>query len=215
MKKTNKPLAALLAFAFMLTGCYSTSEVVSRKLPKNSEDRKINVAVVDFANLSGDSQNDPLISSIAGNLVSELQKTRSVRLIERQRLESVLSELKLGMSGLVDPKNAKEVGNQLGVDAMLFGNLSSVKHTSSKQTIFIMYREVKKTETTVDARLVNVETGEIIASSRVNSYVKQSKWVAFGFAKLGRNYDKNASVTACLELAARNLANDIASQLPR
>ena len=196
-----------------LSGCYSTSSIVKRSIIPVQEDKRLRIAVVDFENKSGDTSTNSLMGSVSGTLIDELQKTKSFRIIERQRLETILSELKLHMSGLIDAKNAKQVGKQLGVDAFIFGNLSSVKYATDKSTIFIMWTESQKTDVALDARIVNVETGEVLATAKASSYVNQRKWVAFGFAKLGKTLEKNSIIQTGIDLSCRQLAIDLASEV--
>lgn len=209
MKKVIGMMLALTFFA----GCYSTSSVVKKPIGSLADEKRPKIALVDFENKSGDPANDVLMASISGTMISELQKTGTFRIIERQRLETILSELKLNMSGMVEPKNVKRVGQQLGVDAFVFGNLSSVKYETSKSTIYIMWTEGQKTDIVLDARIVNVETGEVVASDKTSSYVKQRKWVAFGFAKLGKTIEKNSIIQTGIDLSCRQLALDLASQV--
>jgi len=212
-KMKNLTLSAVFIFQLLLTGCYSTSGIISRPLPNLDRDKRLNIAIVDFKNISAEAENNAYISAVSSDLLSELQKTKTFRLIERQKMESVLSELKLSMSGLVDPANAKQLGRQLGVDALLFGDISAVKLTPNKQTIVLFYREGFKTEVTLNAKLVSVETGEILASTKVATYVNSSKWVAFRVATIGTIVSKGVSISNCLELGAKQIAIDLANQM--
>ena len=205
MKRFGAILAVCAACAFLPGSAFSQEQ--------STGDKRLLVAVVDFKNQSGDAAHDPLAAGITGTLITELQKTKTFRLVERERLESVLNELKLGMSGLVDPVNAKEVGKQLGVDALLFGNLSAVKYSQSKNTIGIMWTEAQKTEVSLDARLVRVDTGEVLASSQVSVPVSQRKWVAFWFAKIGKTVEKTAIVSTGIESSCKRLAKELAGQV--
>ncbi len=67
--------------------------------------------------------------------------------IERSQLEKILAEHKLGLSGVIDQSTAVEVGKMAGVDAVVFGSIASDKRT-----------------VTIDARLVDTETAEVISS---------------------------------------------------
>ncbi|MCX5781863.1 MAG: FlgO family outer membrane protein [Elusimicrobia bacterium] len=205
-----------LIFSLMIvSGCYSAKGIVKKPFQNIQEDKKLKIAVVNFENRSGDKSYDSLMGGISGTLIDELQKTKSFRIIERQRLETILSELKFNMTGLIDPQKAKQVGQQLGVDAFLFGNLSSIKYSSNKQTLVIMWTEGQKTDVLVDARIVNVESGEIIATAKASSYVKQRKWVAFGFAKLGKTIEKNSIIQTGIDLSCRQIAIDLASEVSK
>lgn len=176
------------------------------------QDKRLIVAIVDFTNQTGVPYYDTFTDGLTGIMLDELQKTKAFRLIERNRVGAVLDELKMSMSGLVDPETAKQVGKQLGVDALLFGNITSVKYSTSKPTIFIMWTEGQNTEVTLDGRLVRVDTGEIMSTGRTSSYVRQRQWVAFWFAKIGRIMDKNSVIHKGLELACRQLSIDLASE---
>jgi len=206
-------LSVLLLSSVLLTSCYSTSAVSGGKFSEKDREKRLKIAVVDFENKSDNSAYDGLMKGMTGTMVDELRKTRSFRIIERQRLDSVLTELKMGMSGLVNPDTAKQVGKQLGVDAILFGDLSSVKYSKNKQTIFVMWSEGQRTDVTVDARLVDTETGEVIASAKAPAFVKERRWVAFGFARLGRVSDEASVIQTGVELACRQLAIDLASEM--
>jgi len=193
-------------------GCSSASKIVVKEGARLSEDKRLKVAVVDFTNLSGEPAYDAMMEGITANFLNDLQKTGSFRLIERKHMETVLSELKLNMSGLIEPENAKQIGRQLGIDAFVFGSLSSVKYSKSKQTILIMLTEGQRTDVSLDARIVNIETGEIIASSKATSYVKQRNWTAFWIAKIGKISEKNSIVTEGAELSCKQAANDLSNQ---
>ncbi len=195
-----------------LIGCYSASNFTVRKNAGVPQEKRLKIAVVDFTNQSGEPAYDGMMAGLTADFLDDLQKTGSFRLIERKQMEAVLAELKLNMSGLIEPENAKQIGKQLGVDAFVFGSLSSVKYSRNKQTILIMRSEGQRTDVTADARIVNVETGEIIASSKATAYVKQREWVAFWFAKLGRIGDKNSIVNEGAGIACRKVANELSEQ---
>ena len=198
---------SLLIILFILT-CIPFTQALFAE-----DDKRLLVAVVDFKNQTGDSENDSLAKGVTGSFINELQKTKKFRIIERERLESLLAELKLNISGMVDSENAKEIGKQLGVDAFVFGNLSAIKYSENKQTIFIMYTEAKKTEVSLDARIVKVETGEVVATADVITPVKNRRWVAFWFAKLGKTTDKNSTIREGIEVSSKKLAQNLAEQI--
>lgn len=211
MKRWFVGIVVLGIGSVVFCGCSSTSAVRRMSSATYHHEDKLKIAVIDFKNQTGDANNNELTASIPGIMIDALQKTQSFRLIERTRLETVLKELNLNYSGMMDEDNAKKVGKQLGVDALLIGNLSSVKFSKSKQTIFIMWTEGQKTEVVLDTRLVNVETGEIIETAKETAFVKERSWVAFGFAKIGKITAKNAAVQTGLELACNNIAVALAS----
>src|SRR3989339_418189 len=92
--------------------------------------------------------------SDAGVVISERLTTRIVKLkrckvIERQMLEGVMDELRLGAMGVLDADTTKKLGKVLGVDAIVTGTLIDV----SIDTVEI------------NARTINAETAEMLATS--------------------------------------------------
>ena len=75
-------------------------------------------------------------------LTTELQNIQAFKLVERQRLNDVLNELKLQQSGAVDPGTASKIGKIIGARAMLLGSFVN------------MYGKLR-----IDVRIVEVETG--------------------------------------------------------
>ncbi|NUQ20549.1 MAG: tetratricopeptide repeat protein [Gemmatimonadaceae bacterium] len=88
---------------------------------------------------------DPLRAGIADILTSELSANPGIRVIERDQLDKLVAEQKLGTSGSVDAATAARVGKLLGVHHMIFGS----------------YVTDRKGRMRLDARAVDVETGRI------------------------------------------------------
>jgi len=86
------------------------------------------IAVFDF---SSPSENTDAGKIIASKLVTFLSKNASgdLKIIERENLQSILKEMQLGQTGLVDMDTAKRVGKMRGIDTFILGD---VLHFSSK-----------------------------------------------------------------------------------
>jgi len=84
---------------------------------------QITVAIADFENRSSEFYLDSWEKSVPELLKSELSDEPSVRLVERQKLETVLQEQALSMTGLVDSSTAQKVGGLLGAEYILSGSL--------------------------------------------------------------------------------------------
>lgn len=210
MKTITAALTATILSLAVISSCTTMSKLELKNV--GATDKKLVIAVVDFQNKSGDPAYDKSTGKITGIMLEELYKTGKFKIVERERLNTVLEELKLGASGLVNPDSAKKIGAQLGVNAFLFGNLTSVKYSKNKQTLFILWTESQDTEVALDARLVDIESGQLISASKASASVGQRQWVAFWFARLGKIVDKDSIVTMCTERACRQLANNLAAQ---
>ncbi|MBI4633173.1 MAG: hypothetical protein HY742_04720 [Deltaproteobacteria bacterium] len=91
---------------------------------------KKSIAVFDF----GSPSNDKDAGKIAANkLITFLHRNASgdLRIIERENLQSILREMQLGQTGLVDMKAAQSVGKMRGIDTFIMGD---VLHFSAKTT---------------------------------------------------------------------------------
>ena len=111
-------------------------------------DARPTVAVMHFNNGAigkAHEELDPLRGGIADILTSELSANPAVRVIERDQLDKLVAEQNLATSGAVDKATAVRVGKLLGVHHMIFGS----------------YVSDRKERVRLDARAVNVETGEI------------------------------------------------------
>jgi TolB-like protein len=102
------------------------------------------LAVAPFDAHTASAELQPLGKGLADMLVTDLDRAASVRIVERQRLQEVLSELKLQESAFVDPKTAAKVGKGVGAGVLVVGALTT-----------------KGSDMRVDARVVDVATGEV------------------------------------------------------
>ncbi|MDH4317127.1 MAG: hypothetical protein OEV64_01935 [Desulfobulbaceae bacterium] len=81
------------------------------------------LAVLYYRNITGDKELDPLQKGIAIMLMTDLAKVEKIRLIERIRLQALLDEMELGISGLVDPATVGKVGGLLGASYANSGDI--------------------------------------------------------------------------------------------
>lgn len=77
-------------------------------------------------------------------------------LVERQHLESILQELKLSQTALIDPKTALEVGKIAAAEGMLLGTVAETSRTHDKPQSLEIY-----------IRLVDVSTTDILAATDI------------------------------------------------
>jgi len=108
------------------------------------------IAVFDF----GSPSNAPDAGAIfAHNLKTFLFKSASkdIKILERENLQSILEEMKLGQIGVVSSKTAKEMGRVYGIDVAVMGSVLryNVDSTSYSDTKTVTY-QIKKTEENID-----------------------------------------------------------------
>lgn len=108
------------------------------------------IAVLYFDNTSDIADLEPLRKGLADMLITDLSKIKALRIIEREKLEELMKEIELSLSGIVDENSVKKIGKQLGAEFLLMGS-------------YILLGDTMR----IDARLVNVETGEITLAEMV------------------------------------------------
>jgi TolB-like protein len=106
------------------------------------------VAVMYFDYQGKDEELALLKKGLASMLISDLAGQEAFDVVERERLEDVLSELKLQSSAKIDQASAVKAGKLLGARYLVLGG----------------YFDVLKT-LRVDARVVDVETGKVLKST--------------------------------------------------
>lgn len=112
----------------------------------SGEGRHLVVAVLDF-----ESEN-PQIKATAKHvtelLTAKLSTDPNLVLVERQRLNEVLSEIEFGISGTVQPDTAATIGRLIGAKALVSGRVFS----SGEDLVVV-------------ARMIGTETGRVYAES--------------------------------------------------
>ena len=91
------------------------------------------VAVCYFQDLSPDKSLRAFQKGLAAMVITDLSKIKSLKVVERMRLQALLAEMKLGQTGIVDQNTAPRVGRLLGAENLIVGNLTlgSINATTS------------------------------------------------------------------------------------
>ncbi|MBN1782842.1 hypothetical protein JW948_17025 [bacterium] len=108
---------------------------------------------------------------MADMLTTALVKSGKYTVMERQEMGRLLQEQQLGQSGIVTPQSAAEMGKMMGVELAVIGAVTEFGHTKKDMGIKVKgYSFGTKNQTAtvaVDVRLVDTNTGEIIAAENV------------------------------------------------
>lgn len=112
------------------------------------------VAVLPMEKAAASAQYDGLGRALAGMLVSDLSTLPGLTLVERERLDALLAEMKLGESGFLDPKTAQKLGKGVGARFVVAGSFT-----------------VLEPKFLLDARIVEVQTGEVVKAAATDGTV--------------------------------------------
>jgi len=118
------------------------------------------IAVVRFANLGRDAM-DMKVGEIVAELLGERLKSDfpNIKLVERERIDAVLEEMKLSLLGITEGESAKAVGNLLEAQAIVTGSVNEIGD-----------------EFVIVLRLIEVSSGKVLLALKTK--VKRSGMVA-------------------------------------
>ncbi len=137
----SKKRVVTLAIVLAAVGLLSSGESLA--------DDRIAVAVSYFDNTSGEVKYDPLRKGLAQMLITDLSVSKDMKIVERERLNDVLTEIELQKSPYMDQSSAVTLGKGLGAAYIVTGSYIVVGDTMR-----------------VDCRVVDVETAEIAIAAK-------------------------------------------------
>lgn len=157
-----------LAFAAILVAAAALVTVAENPAFASDQPR---IAVLEFENKAEAARSwwrNRGAEAMQDVFVTELVKAGKFRVIDRERLDALMREKNLSLSGDVDPSTAVEAGKLLGVEYFLVGAVTEYGATDSGahgrgRRGLPGFRAGKKTfVAAANARIINAETGEIL-----------------------------------------------------
>ena len=134
---------------------------------------------------------------ISDLIVNELVTAGTYRVIERNRLDEILTEQDLGESGRANPASAARVGKILGVNAMIVGSITQFGTEKKKKGIGGAFSKIGgfgggsygtqkgKAKVAIDARIVDTTSGEILAVAKGTGESSRSGLMLGGYGGRG------------------------------
>lgn len=113
------------------------------------DEQKIRVAVFDF---DGKGITADEATTLTERFRSVLIETKKFTMVERQKVNLIMEELGLQMTGVVSEKSLSEAGAMLGVQRIVTGSIGKIEDTY-----------------TVDIRVVDVESAKLLGSLSRNT----------------------------------------------
>jgi len=190
-------LVGLIVVFFFVLGCAGSGketkddeEATPRTLPAyNYSGKKIPIVVMDFET-SVPGHGWRVGQGASDMLITALVKTKKYRVYERDRLNSIMKEQKLQMSGAVDMSTAVQIGKLVGAKYIITGAVTEygvAKSGAHGGGLFNLGKQHYRS--TVDVRAVNVQTGEIVFADTGSGALKSTAVSVLGFGG-GESYDE-------------------------
>ena len=134
---------------------------------------------------------NPPAAAITDMMTTELFNAGIFSLVERERLEYVADEIRLGQSGLMDMSTAPEVGRIRGAQYSMTGAITLYYYNASAGTIFlpgVAAGLVSNTGyVTLDLRIIDNATSEVVYAAAEQGASNQTiGGIATGFAAFGQ-----------------------------
>lgn len=151
---------------------------------ERANDQIQTIAIVDFRNDSfgmETEQWDGLSAHLASKMINFLNGSVDLKVVERERLNFILEELKLQRDGnIIDQQTAVRVGKVMGAQSVIFGNFAVIKKNID-----------------IGVRMVNVETSEVLLGDDVDGKLDDvfdlAKELSMKIAKsINASLDENA-----------------------
>ena len=230
---TRALLAAALLSALPLTA--------SAQTPAAAGGRKPRIAILDFEYATVYSNVAAIFGSnvdvgkgVSDLLVNYLVKDGSYSIIERRALDKILAEQNFSNSDRADATSAAKIGKMLGVDAILVGSITQFGNDTKNTNIGGVGgglgrvglggvgRKESKAIVGLSARLVNVDTGEILAVAEGMGESKRSStsltgggggWGGFGGGTVdfGNSNFQNTIIGEAVKASVEKLSADVIS----
>lgn len=108
------------------------------------------VAVLYFDNNTNNPDLDVMKKGFADMLVTDLSSVEQISVVEREKLEALLNELKLQKSKYFDPATAQKLGQGLGATHAVTGSFAALDP-----------------EMRIDIRMVEIKTGKVVLADKV------------------------------------------------
>lgn len=172
---------------------FTTLPAFAQRARSDAPARKARIAIIDFdyatvhAGVSAVfGQNVDVGKGVGDLLLSHLVKDGSYSIIERAALDRILAEQNFSNSDRADPASAAQIGKLLGVDAVIVGSItqfgSDTRDTgiagagSSLGRVGLGGFNQKRSKAIVGltARIVNVDTAEVLAAAEARGESKRT-----------------------------------------
>jgi TolB-like protein len=112
--------------------------------------KKVNIGILEIQPLNDEAENARLGKVFTEILTTSFVSSEAFKIIEREQLNKVLSEIELTQSGIIDTSSAKMLGTMVGADAIVVGSITKLGD-----------------DLRLDIRIVDVDSGFILTAEKI------------------------------------------------
>ena len=107
-------------------------------------------------------------------ILQRIVESQKVDVVDRYTMEAAIKAYNLYTEGIIDPDTASKIGEMLGVRYIVYGNVNDVTLSEVGTKIGIGGITVCTVKAHIIARVMDVETGEIISAAKGEGKSKSS-----------------------------------------
>ncbi len=158
MEHINIYRSIALILLLLFAGCAGVPKEETKEYEKPAEivfdQAPKTMAVLPFENnsVTETEKYAPLSKGLSAMLITDLKNSNTtLQIIEREKIQAILKEIALSQSGSVDQSTAVKAGKLLGAQSIVFGSF------------MVLGNNVR-----IDARIIKVETGELLMAESMS-----------------------------------------------
>ena len=177
VKQNLGMLILLLSFGIFTTICFAQTD-------------RLTIAVLDFKDNSPFKSDElkPMEQGLADMMITTLSQVSALKIVERSDLSSLIEEMSLGQTGMIDESSAQQVGKLVGAQYMVLGS----------------FMKGMKKDIRIDCRIVKTETGVTVKAEQVSGKLKE---IINLTGKLGEKIIKNLDIKFTIALNGEGILN--------
>jgi curli biogenesis system outer membrane secretion channel CsgG len=236
-----KRVVSVPAFLLALTAALAVVPASAQTAPT----RKPRVAVLDFDYATVQTNSAAIFGSdvdigkgISDLLITNLVKDGTFSVYERQALDKIMSEQNFSNSQRADPSTAARLGKLAGVDVIIIGAITEFGNETQNKNVGGggggwrgfgvggIGHSNTKANVAINARIVNVDTGEIVAVAEGKGESSRSStsllggggnWHGWGGGNVdfGSSNFQNTIIGEATKAATDTLTADLLSDAPK
>jgi curli biogenesis system outer membrane secretion channel CsgG len=217
MKNMKKYISFFIAF--IIASCAPSKSIKMDNTTTVKETEKVEakytgpkrrIGVVEFENKTAYGQNR-LGQAASDILITELVKSGKFIVVERDKINKIMEEQKFQQSGIVDTQTAVKLGQILGLEAIVVGAVTEFGVKKEGSDYLLAQSKQQVAEVSVDIRVIDVQTGQIILADSGKGITKSKKASFLGMGTKG-GYDETLEGEA-LRAAIVKFVDNISNQL--
>ena len=166
-KKYFSFLLSLFLFLFFTSSVYAKPRLAVRAFEDRSQ------------------EGDAPAGAIMNMMVTELSKANIFNLVERENLNYIADEIRLGQSGLMDPETAPKVGKIKGAQYTMTGAVTLYYYNEKANGIFLKViggaARAKTAYVLLDLRIIDNSTGDIVYAAEQLGTSQRDEKGALGY----------------------------------